>query len=393
MAQMKIAVITSGLLPLPATNGGAIEVLLDNLVEQNETQGKFLFDVYSISDSKARLKALQAGYEYTRYIYTPKMLRTVTKIFNKITGQQRSITSATHACMIKKINNAKYDYILIENYPELSLDVHCEGARIVVYVHSDVLNTHTNKAKDIMNKVDCVVAVSNFIASRVRSIGNKNKVRVVANSIDLPLIDTASYKEIRAESRKKYGIKNDDFVFAYSGRISKEKGVYELAKAFSEVHEPRAKLLIVGGIWYGTSKKDDYIRKIESLNDERIIFTGYVKHSEVFDTLCAADCGVAPSICNEAAGLSVVEFMRARCVVVVSNRGGLLEYVNTSEPLNKIAEDGNAFIANLSKCVRELMDAAPDSVQSTKEANFQFSKQFTPEKNYVNFAKVLEDVA
>ena len=45
---MKIAFITPGLLPIPAFNGGAIETLLDSLINQNETEGKIDITVLSI---------------------------------------------------------------------------------------------------------------------------------------------------------------------------------------------------------------------------------------------------------------------------------------------------------------------------------------------------------
>ena len=52
---MKIAFITSGLLPIPASKGGAIETLLDSFIEENERNDKNIeIVVYSIYDKDAK---------------------------------------------------------------------------------------------------------------------------------------------------------------------------------------------------------------------------------------------------------------------------------------------------------------------------------------------------
>ena len=47
---MKVAIITSGLLPIPATKGGAIETLLDTFLLENEKRKSINATIYSIND-------------------------------------------------------------------------------------------------------------------------------------------------------------------------------------------------------------------------------------------------------------------------------------------------------------------------------------------------------
>ncbi len=49
---MKIAILSSGLLPIPASNGGAIETLIDDFILTNEKYHKYNIDVYSIPTKK-----------------------------------------------------------------------------------------------------------------------------------------------------------------------------------------------------------------------------------------------------------------------------------------------------------------------------------------------------
>lgn len=50
---MKLAVITSGFLPVPASKGGAVETLLMNLLLENEGETDLEFNIFSIYDEKA----------------------------------------------------------------------------------------------------------------------------------------------------------------------------------------------------------------------------------------------------------------------------------------------------------------------------------------------------
>ena len=48
----KIAFVTKGNLPVPAVSGGAVEILIDSLLNSNKINSKYKIDVYSIKSSK-----------------------------------------------------------------------------------------------------------------------------------------------------------------------------------------------------------------------------------------------------------------------------------------------------------------------------------------------------
>ena len=88
---MKIAIITSGILPLPAVLGGAVENLIDYYVNYNETSGDHEITVYSVSDPKID-KVNLLRLKYTKYIYIDtnsfisKIKRSIYRYFGKTYG-------------------------------------------------------------------------------------------------------------------------------------------------------------------------------------------------------------------------------------------------------------------------------------------------------------------
>lgn len=75
--------------------------------------------------------------------------------------------------------------------------------------------------------------------------------------------------------RQKYGIKPDDFVIGYSGRLVRDKGIIELVNAFDLLDKAdNCKLLLVG-MFEERDALPDYIQ--QRINkDSRIIYTGFI---------------------------------------------------------------------------------------------------------------------
>lgn len=387
---MKIAIITSGLLPVPAVSGGAIETLIDNFIKQNEIEKKTNIDIYSIYNLKSKKIINKNEYKYTKYIYINPLGNMMLKVINKIFKKNIQTNLLYQKEILKIINKKQYDYIIIENYPELVLNIN--STKIIPYIHSDVFNIETKNAKEILSKSYKVISVSDFIKKRIIEIDKKqeNKVYTVYNSIDFGNIENDDYEIYRKEYRGKYHIGKEDFVFCYSGRISPEKGVLELVRAFKKSNIQGSKLLLVGGIWYGCNKSNDYLEKIKKEANKNTIFAGYVTHKEMNKLLCATDVGVVPSICNEAAGLSVVEFMNTGNIVVASNMGGIGEYLNKEDNYLVDYRNTDQFINDLSDTMKKTYDEKIKN-ERIKKSNIIFSRKFSVSENYNEVIKVLKE--
>lgn len=387
---MKIAFITSGLLPIPASKGGAIETLLDSFIKENEINNKNIeIVVYSIHDKTAKKISKELNYKKTKYKYINSFSNFVIRVINKLFKKNVPINFFYQKMVVKKINKKSYDYIIVENYPELILKL--KSKRVIPYIHSDVFNVETESALNILSKCCKVITVSKFIKNRVVEIDKTqaDKVYVVYNSIDFKQISIDEQKNIRKLIRDKYNIGNNDFVYAFSGRISKEKGVLECLKAFNKISVPRKKLLIIGGIWYGSKKKSDYLSELEKYSNNDVIYTGYIKHNEMQNILYSIDVGIVPSIGNEAAGLSVVEFMNTNNLVVASNIGGISEYLNIDDNFLIDYRNEEQFINDLTLGMEKSYNKLK-RVKTVKEKNYLYSKKFSVEENYKNIINVLE---
>lgn len=123
----------------------------------------------------------------------------------------------------------------------------------------------------------------------------------------------------RAEKRAACSIAEDDFVFGFVGRITKDKGVNELFAAMRRLaeKEPKAKLLMVGGY-----DKVDTIQPelwAWATQTDHVIFVGYTQ--EVPKYLAAMDVLVLPSY-REGFGQGVIEAQAMAVPVIVTDIPG-----------------------------------------------------------------------
>lgn len=386
---MNVAIITSGLLPIPATKGGAIETLLDSFIEENEKEQAVQLTIYSVYDTEAKKITKMRKYDYTKYIHIINIASFFIKVINKIFKKNIPNNLFYQKRLKKVVNKQNYDYVIIENYPELVPMF--KKFKVIPYIHSDVFNIKTENGKEILQNCHKVIAVSDFIKKRIAQIDNsqERKIITVYNSVDFERVLDRKREDYRREIRRKYNINEEDFVYSFSGRISQEKGVLELIKAFNQLNVPNKKLLIIGGIWYGSKKRNNYLKQIEQISDEKVLYTGYIPHKEIKQILCASDVGIVPSICNEAAGLSVVEFMQTGNIVVASNMGGISEYLNVEN--NYLVECNNKenFINNLSIAMKDAYEER-ERVAEKRQANYQYSERFTVIQNYQEIIKILK---
>ena len=76
----KMAIISPGYLPLPAIKGGAVETLIDLLINSKKVTEKFDIDVYSKYDSKINEESKNKDVNYL-YINTDSKFNKVFKAF------------------------------------------------------------------------------------------------------------------------------------------------------------------------------------------------------------------------------------------------------------------------------------------------------------------------
>lgn len=140
--------------------------------------------------------------------------------------------------------------------------------------------------------------------------------------VDKFIFDPLTREKIRGELL----LKNDDLVFAFLGRINRDKGILDLAKAFERLVKDfsNAKLLIIG---YDEENLIPEVQRI--INDSNaMIFYGPTPNPEI--VLQAADVFCLPSY-REGFGTSIIEASLLGLPVICSNTYGLMETIIENE--------------------------------------------------------------
>lgn len=333
---MKIAVLTSGRLPVPAVLGGAVENLIDFYLEYNNTHHLHDITVYSIKSDKI----VSPDTQYNRYHYIDikskiaKVMRKIYAFFNKEAYYDSEIEYYLHRAL-QHLKRQNYDCVILENRPGYAMAVRkVTNAKIILHLHNDLLNKDTYRANDIASCLSKVITVSNFIKNRVLTIEANLPIDTVYNGIDLERFQTP--KNNVSITRTVLDLNEDDFVVVYSGRLTKEKGIKELLEAFLLLKDyPKIKLLVIGGSFYGNDKSSQNAFMVElqqiAVNmKDKIVFTGFVDYDKIPSYLRLGNLAVVPSIWEEPFALTCVEAMAVGLPLIATRVGGIPEVCGDS---------------------------------------------------------------
>lgn len=359
---MKVLLIASNWLPVPAVEGGAIETLVEAYLKYNEKFYHDSIDVYSIA---AKMDIDLSNYQYTNFIYIKNntamhlLKKVYYKLINNVFKKYRGnafLSDVLKSLKSRKVLN-KYDLVLVENgvqfIPILKKKLNC---KIVLQLHNDYLNSDFSYYKEVYDSCDKILTVSNFISSRVNPIKN-DKVSTVHTGIDYAKFNKAVSVNDIIEMKEKYQIKDNDLVLIYIGRIISIKGVKELVKAFNCLSErySNIKLLIVGSSSFKNAKESDYIKEVMSIahDNNNIIFTGFIDNSKLPILYKFCDVAICPSTCNDAYPLSPIEAIVSNKCVIATRMGGIPEIVDEQTGFLVDADDlENNLIEVMDKIIK-----------------------------------------
>lgn len=177
------------------------------------------------------------------------------------------------------------------------------------------------------------LCLSNWLQKNLQI--EKNKIKVIPNFIlpESQFIDSPSNKISRRASNG-YSIQDhysnlsfrDQKTILYVGRLSKEKGIDVLIKAFKLVLKkiPSAKLIIIG--------KGEDEKRLKNLSSSlsissNLAFKGYLFPEQIKNYYLNSQVLIVPSLCAENMPLSVLEAYFFSLPVIASDSFGLKELV------------------------------------------------------------------
>lgn len=128
--------------------------------------------------------------------------------------------------------------------------------------------------------------------------------------------------EVRHAERVKLGIKSDDVVYIFLGRLNHDKGIGELYEAFDKmvIECPKAKL-----VFYGSDEEGYEAKSLNYPNIKRNINFFYPgRTSKPYDALQGGDVFVLPTW-REGFGSSVIEAQALALPVITSDAYGVVD--------------------------------------------------------------------
>jgi glycosyltransferase involved in cell wall biosynthesis len=162
------------------------------------------------------------------------------------------------------------------------------------------------------------IAVSQAERKAMRRFGlPADKIRVIPNGVS-PVA-----RPERGGFRRRLGIKPEEKMILFLGKITPRKGLHHLVRAFATL-EKNTRLVIAGNDMGYSGKIRNLVSEL-NLQD-RVLWTGLLDDTVKFQALRDADVTVYPSV-NEAFGLVPLESILAGTPVIVCNDGGCAQII------------------------------------------------------------------
>ena len=384
---MKIAILTSGILPIPAVQGGAVENLIDYYLEYNNQNKLHDITIFSVSHKDTnKHPALKSKVNHYVYIevnsFLAKIKRYIYHLFHRNEYYNHYIEFFFEQCY-KKLSKKNFDILLLENRPGYAYKLSKRGfSNIQLHLHNDLLNATTSHANEILQSLTKVITVSDYIKGRVLTIEQTGKVQTIYNGIDLNIFSKEYGNHI---NRSKLGIKENDFVIIYSGRINSDKGISELIDAIILLRNvPQIKLLVIGSPFFGNASENEFTRNLKNKSGvikHKIIFTGFIPYHEMPSYLNLADVAVIPSIWDDPFPTTVLEAQAMALPLIVTDRGGIPEEIGQENAIT--IPTGPRFEQRLSEAILQLYNHP--------ELRLKMSKASEANANYYNKGRFAKD--
>ncbi len=225
-----------------------------------------------------------------------------------------------------------------------------------------------------LKDVDAFITPSQFAAKKLIEIGiSSDRLYVKPNITPDPLVGQ-SIPPLP-----------DRPTFLYIGRLSPEKGIITLLKAWEKLARSQWQLEIVGD---GAQRQElEQLKSDRQLNN--VNFRGYQPSQKVWEAIKQATAIIVPSQWYETFGRVVIEAFACGRGVLVSNLGALSELVKEGETGFLISPD------DIDAWVEKIEWSGNNYIEMTRigqQCRQVYLQQYTPEVNYQKTIEIYRQV-
>lgn len=392
-----ICIFSASKLPIPAVKGGPKETVLQLLLDENEKSPRFDFTVLSAYDSRAA--ALGAGYRHTRFVYFKTHPRTdrFLEMISLLAHRCLNIRIPDSTVFVQELRYLKrrQDFdLVIHGILRERLSPYLAKAypkeRIAFMLHHKMPERRSDRARRIDGSFGYLIAVSDFVARDWMDLTGREResVFVLPNCCDTRQMSQRLSADEKEAFRKSVGVREDDRVVVFVGRISNDKGTLSLVRALNLLSPTNVTLILCGeclsNARYGRCV-DEEIGKATY----PVIKAGYVRNAELYRYFNIADLAVMPSLCEEGACIANIEAMTAGVPLITTKRGAIPEYVCDG------AAEFVAYNRDLVRTLAEKIDAVLNDEEKRRELSrnaLMQTEKFTPERYFRNFSEIIDQI-
>ncbi|MFX0090647.1 MAG: glycosyltransferase [Candidatus Hodarchaeota archaeon] len=241
------------------------------------------------------------------------------------------------------------------------------------------------------NHSNAIIAPSEVLKNELMAHGvTKAPICVVPSPISASFFNKKADANLKRSAefkvKEKYNINPDAVLLTYIGRVSFEKRLELLLKAYrslkNRTSEPLHLLIVGDGPHINAYKKQ---AAHLALSQDEVSFTGYVPHEQLPPYYAAAEVFVSPSD-TETQGLTFIEAMSQSTPVIGVKAGGVQDLIQNGQ--NGLLVPRNN-IPLLEKSIRALIEDGNLREKMSKQA-YQTAQQYSVERFGENLNNVFQ---
>lgn len=299
-------------------------------------------------------------------------------------------TNSEYRSLLKKLSEEDIDFFILNTRFHLTSLI---GARLAKAMNKEAIliehgTSHFTVGNKILDSMGLIYehALTHVIKGYVRRFFGVSKkcndwlrhYRIKAEGVIYNSIEPEDLLIANDEFIKQY--KSDSIIITYAGRLIKEKGILNLLDAFTDMNNPKARLVIAGD-----GPLLDQI-KVFSRKHENIDVLGRLNFARVMSLYKRSDIFVYPSLYPEGLPTSILEAGLMSCAVIATPRGGTEEVIIDSEHGRII----NGSVSSIKEALSDLVNN-PKSRKSVSETiRRRISTQFTWKNTTQNLISIIE---